>query len=78
MSDAPTESNNMQSHAPKPILEGDIHFNPIIKYYRTFIYSPDQLKTYLEFKVCLMFGEFIMLTTPHRNCSLLSRKIYWM
>jgi hypothetical protein len=45
ISAAPIYSNNMQNHAPKPILEGDIHFNQIIKYYRTFIYSPDQLKT---------------------------------
>lgn len=39
ISTAPTDSNNMQNHAPKPILEGDIHFNPIIKYYRTYLFS---------------------------------------
>jgi hypothetical protein len=39
----------MQNHAPNLILggrgdeeEGVMHFNPIIKYYRIFIYSQDQ------------------------------------
>jgi hypothetical protein len=55
---APTDSINMQSHAPKLILEGDMHFNPIIKYYRTFIYSQD-----IEFKMYLTFDEFFVLVT---------------
>lgn len=39
---APTDSNNTQNHTPNHILQMDIHFNPIIKHYRIFIYLPNQ------------------------------------
>jgi len=64
ISAATTDNNKMQNHVPKPILEGDIHFSPIIKHYRTIIYSRDLLKISLEFKVCLMLTH-VHAGTPY-------------